>query len=47
MNSSQSQDKSKKPYVPPQLKAHGKVFEVTQGGILPSNGFPEFVGYTS
>ncbi|MBW4574228.1 MAG: hypothetical protein KME08_02985 [Aphanothece sp. CMT-3BRIN-NPC111] len=45
MNQSQSQGKSKKPYVPPQLKAHGKVFQVTQAGA-PNQIFFEQYGYS-
>lgn len=41
MKQSQNQGKSKKPYVAPQVKSHGKVFQVTQGGFYSR---PEVLG---
>jgi hypothetical protein len=38
MNQSTTQGKSKKPYVPPKVKAHGKVYQLTQGGTKSGPG---------
>ena len=45
MNQSATQGKSKKPYVSPKVKAHGKVYQLTQTGA-PADGSPEINGYS-
>jgi len=46
MNQSTSQGKQKKQYVPPNVKAHGKVYQLTQGGRPPSGLLTEAFGYS-
>ena len=45
MNHSTSQGKSKKQYVPPKVKAHGNVYQFTEGPGTPVTG-SETTGYS-
>lgn len=45
MNQSTTQGKSKKPYVSPKVKAHGKVYQLTQTTPIDVGG-QEIAGYS-